>query len=215
MVMEQFINVAEKKLVPLLHEKRFKTLKEAATWADDHMLVHQPVPPWIGGTSEGAGAVSGGMAGASLYGSPCYSSGSSNKSGRVSPVGNKSPPSPQWRLSGSTQHSTPRYSMQPMCHYCKNTASKTSQKPVALIVSQGWDQEGDEIWAVFSQEGGKASVAAPSYAVTSLSPVRSELDWCHKFLYQGTVEIDGIMYPATVLKDTAAQQSLYMNVTGK
>ncbi|ORD93093.1 hypothetical protein ECANGB1_1295, partial [Enterospora canceri] len=31
MVMEQFINAADKELVPLLREKRFKTLKEAAT----------------------------------------------------------------------------------------------------------------------------------------------------------------------------------------
>ena len=31
MVMEQFINVADKELVPLLQGKRFKTLKEAAT----------------------------------------------------------------------------------------------------------------------------------------------------------------------------------------
>ena len=41
MVMEQFINAADKKLVPLLREKRFKTLKEAVTWADDHVLAHR------------------------------------------------------------------------------------------------------------------------------------------------------------------------------
>ncbi|MPC48481.1 hypothetical protein E2C01_042254 [Portunus trituberculatus] len=43
MVMEQFVNVAERELVPLLREKRFKSLKEAATWADDHVLAHKGV----------------------------------------------------------------------------------------------------------------------------------------------------------------------------
>ncbi len=33
MTMEQFINVVEKELVPLLREKRFKSLKEATRWA--------------------------------------------------------------------------------------------------------------------------------------------------------------------------------------
>ncbi len=54
MVMEQFINVAEKDLVQLLQEKRFKSLKEAAAWADDQVLTHRPVPCWIGGMSGGA-----------------------------------------------------------------------------------------------------------------------------------------------------------------
>ena len=50
--MEQFLNAADKELVPLLREKRFKTLKEAATWADDHVLAHRPEPRaggWIQG----------------------------------------------------------------------------------------------------------------------------------------------------------------------
>lgn len=40
MVQEQLTNVAKKELVPLLKDERFKSLKEAATWADDHVLVH-------------------------------------------------------------------------------------------------------------------------------------------------------------------------------
>ncbi len=43
-VMEQFINMADKELMLLLREKRFKTLKDAATWADDHVLAHWSVP---------------------------------------------------------------------------------------------------------------------------------------------------------------------------
>ncbi|MPC77090.1 hypothetical protein E2C01_071535 [Portunus trituberculatus] len=42
-VMEQFIDIADKELVPLLREKRFRKLKEAATWADDYVLAHRPV----------------------------------------------------------------------------------------------------------------------------------------------------------------------------
>ena len=53
MVMEQFINAADKELVPLLREKRFKTLKEAATWADDHVLAHRSEPRAGGGYKEG------------------------------------------------------------------------------------------------------------------------------------------------------------------
>ncbi len=69
MIMEQFIDVAEE-LVPPLREKRLKTLKEAATWADDHVLAHQHVLWWIGCTFGGAGDVFGGAAGASLSESP-------------------------------------------------------------------------------------------------------------------------------------------------
>ena len=44
-VMKQSINVADEELLPVLKEKRFKSLKEAATWADDdYVLAHRPVP---------------------------------------------------------------------------------------------------------------------------------------------------------------------------
>lgn len=42
-VKEQFLNVADKELLPLL-KKRFKTLKKVATWADDHVLARRQVP---------------------------------------------------------------------------------------------------------------------------------------------------------------------------
>ncbi len=77
------------------------------------------------------------------------------------------------------------------------TTSKTPQKPVALVVSQGWDQEGNEIGTVFSCEGGKDGVAVPSSVVTSPISMRSELDWCLPYLCRGTVEIDGVTYPVT------------------
>uniref|UniRef100_A0A0N7ZAY1 CCHC-type domain-containing protein n=1 Tax=Scylla olivacea TaxID=85551 RepID=A0A0N7ZAY1_SCYOL len=118
------------------------------------------------------------------------------------------------------QHSTPRYSVQPTCYYCRSTghfkfncpklitiaASKMPQMLVALIVSHGRDLVGDEIRAVFGREGGKTGVATPSPVVTSPSLVRSELNWCRPFLCKDTVKIDGATCPVTVLRDTAAQQ---------
>ncbi len=78
MVMEQSVNVAEKELVPLVQEKRFKTLM----WADGYVFAHLPVPRWISETSgRVSGSLSGGVAGAGLPGSPRYSSGAGNKSG--------------------------------------------------------------------------------------------------------------------------------------
>ncbi len=58
---------------------------------------------------------------------------------------------------------------------------------------------------MFGREGRKSIATDPSSVVTSPSPVRSEMDWCRPFLCKGTVEIDGVMYPVTVLRDTAAQ----------
>ncbi len=112
----------------------------------------------------------------------------------------------------SMQHSTSRCSTQPMCHYCKNTghfkfsnpklvtatASKTPQKPVALIVSQGRDQQNKEILPVFGCKGIKAGSITTSSVDTSPFPVRSELDLCCPFLCWDTVEIDGVDYPVTV-----------------
>ena len=53
MVMEQFISATDKELVLLLREKLFKTLKETATWADDHVLAHRSEPRAGGGSKEG------------------------------------------------------------------------------------------------------------------------------------------------------------------
>ena len=52
-------------------------------------------------------------------------------------------------------------------------------------------------------------------ASTLVPPGSGELDWCRPFLCKGTVEIEGTNYPVTVLRDTAAQQSLCRNVTGR
>ncbi len=54
MVMDQFFNVAEKEIVQLLREKRFKSLKDVATLADDHVLFHRPVSRWTSGVSSTA-----------------------------------------------------------------------------------------------------------------------------------------------------------------
>ena len=82
MVMEQFINAADKELVPLLREKRFKTLKEAATWADDHVLAHRSEPRTGDGFKEGGPRGPGGSGSASSGAprSPARSHGFGNKS---------------------------------------------------------------------------------------------------------------------------------------
>ncbi len=93
--------MAEKDLVPLHREIKFETLKEAVMWAHDHVLAHRPVPRWISETSGGAGdSLSGGATDPTMSGSPSYSNGIGNKSGRVIPVGNKSPPSHRWKQTG-------------------------------------------------------------------------------------------------------------------
>ncbi len=99
-------------------------------WVEAHVLRHRPVPRWIGSTSGGAGGgLSSGAASASLSGGPGYSSDFANKSGEVSPVGNKCP---QTR---SMQHSSPCYSMQPICHHCKNTGHFKNNCPKLVRAS--------------------------------------------------------------------------------
>lgn len=44
MLMDQFINVADKQPMSLLRKKRFRILKKATTWADDHVLLFGQVP---------------------------------------------------------------------------------------------------------------------------------------------------------------------------
>ena len=63
---------------------------------------------------------------------------------------------------------------------------------------------------------GRSEKATPT--VSSVNTCASEttpgLEWCKPFLCKGTVTIGDKNYPVTVLKDTAAQQSLCRNVTG-
>ena len=82
MVREQFIDVADKELVPLLREKWFKTLKEAATWADDRVLAHRSEPRTGSGFKESGPRGPGGSGSASSRPSrsPPHSYGFANKS---------------------------------------------------------------------------------------------------------------------------------------
>ena len=96
--------------------------------------------------------------------------------------------------------------------------SKTSQKPVALLV---WPDQGREerLLAHNGHEGKNAfdrpvldgeegvQVVSPvtSPVVASVTPADSELDWCRPPLCGVTVEIGGSKYPVTVLRDTGAQ----------
>ena len=42
----------------------------------------------------------------------------------------------------------------------------------------------------------------------------ADLEWCRPFLREGTVVIGGVVYPVTILRDTAAKKSLCRNLTG-
>ena len=62
-VLEQFIAIADRELVPLLREKRHRTLKEAATWADDYVLARRPTSQSGGGWYRRDGGPKGGPGG--------------------------------------------------------------------------------------------------------------------------------------------------------
>ena len=132
MVMEQFINAADKELVPLLREKCFKTLKEAATWADDHVLAHRSEPRAGGGYKEGGPREPGGGGSASSGAprSPPRSHGFGNKSGSAK---SQSPAVPSGSKGGSGEKmtvSTPKYDKQPTCYNCHAKGHFRSQCPL-------------------------------------------------------------------------------------
>ncbi len=241
MIMEQFTNVAERELVPLLREKRFKSLKEAATWADDHVLAFKGVAQQGGGGGHQDG-------GPRWQGSK-NGSGSSNQTrlsmGAVPKTPGGSRPShffdTRKQTPGQVTTSTPKYNNQPRCYSCKATghfkfncpkllptvpatpaaAPKPPQRPVALLMWPDSQSKEDSLvppvgGSVDKSSGdGLVSSALPLEVVAPSLPGRSELEWCRPFLCKGTVSVDGETYPVTVLRDTAAQQSMCRNVTGR
>ena len=118
MIMEQFVNVAERELVPLLREKRFKSLKEAATWADDHVLAHKGVSQ-----PEGSGRHrDSGPRWQGSKGGPGSSSQARHSTGAVpkTPVGRpRSPPvfGKHNQTPGQVTVSTPKFNNQPRCYF--------------------------------------------------------------------------------------------------
>ena len=120
MVMEQFINAIDKELVPLLWEKRFKTLKEAATWADDHVLAHRSEPRAGGGFKEGGprGPGGGGSPGSGAPRSPPRSHSFGNKSGFGKSQSPAAPSGPKGGSGEKMTFSTPKYDNQPTCYNC-------------------------------------------------------------------------------------------------
>ena len=245
LVMEQFIDIADKELVPLLREKRFRTLKEAATWADDYVLAHRPVQqPGSWSRKEGGPKGGPGSGGSSSSGSPGHFKRYSrfgSKMGLGKPQAPTPPSSAKDGTAGKAAPKTPKYDYQPMCYHCRGkghfkfncpklvTAEtpKSSQKPVALLV---WPDQvsDDELTAPSGLRVEKArrvpelclgegeQVGPPVPPPVAMPALRnSELDWCRPFLCGGTVEIDGTKYPITVLRDTGAQQSVCRNVTGR
>ena len=264
MIMEQFISIADKELVPLLKEKRFKSLKEAATWADDHVLAHRQVSSTVlpGGKESGSrwrgsskwqgsghkwqgggyrwqsngrgvvgkdGEVQGSVGSASQYSTSSSVSGGS-KSGTV--------PSPASRQSGEAKKKVPGFGTgatsrvfnPPTCFFCHAVGHyryncpklapppnvpKPQQKPVALLV---WPSQREvEVLCApgFRTKSVEESVGPAATVLTESSDAKdSDLDWCRPFLCKGTIVIGDKKYPVTILRDTAAKQSLCRNVTG-
>ncbi|MPC87708.1 hypothetical protein E2C01_082580 [Portunus trituberculatus] len=226
--MEQFIDIADKELVPLLWEKRFRTLKEAATRADDYVLAHHPVQqPGSWSRKEGGPRVGPGSGGSSSSGSPGHNrryTGFGSKMGFGKPQAPTPPSSVKDGTAGKAAPRTPKYDYQPTCYHCRGKGhfkfNCSKLKPVALLV---WPDQvcGDELTApsgfksekarrvpeLCLEEGEQVGPPVPP-SVASPAPKNSELDWCRPFLCGGTVEIDGTKYPVTVLRDTGAQQSV-------
>ena len=241
LVLEQFVNGAERDIATRLKEKRFTSLKEAATWADDVVLARKgTVPPGMtGGGEKGGKWGNGGGSGGSFSG-PRRSGWNFNATkGAGSPYKSRSPPEQKKPAQGSVTTSTPKYNNQLVCYNCREvghtryncpklvtvTPVKPPAKPVALLV---WPEEekkeelhphyrgvGRKANLVGGVEEGQPEMTASSRAVASLSGVEPQLAWCRPFLCKGTVEIAGEVYPVTVLRDTGAQQSLCKNLTGR
>ena len=111
MVMEQFIDSADKELVPLLREKRFKTLKETATWADDHVFAHRPEPRAGDGSKKDGprGPGGGGSASSGPPRSPPCSHDFGNKSGFGKSQSPSAPSGSKGGSGGKMTFSTPKY----------------------------------------------------------------------------------------------------------
>ena len=237
-VMEQFINVADKDLVPLLREKRFKTIKEAAIWADDHVLAHKPViQPGSGSGSNKEGAGRGrGIPSGSGYGgaprqSPYYGNVPAPRGGFVP----RPPFDPKRKSPGFGTGGGPRAPPPPTCFNCRQVghyrtncpklrtppaSNKPPQNPVALMLWPG--QSETECWVPPAGGGGgkdSNGITKEDEELREEETVPSllweaDLEWCRPFLREGTVVIGGVVYPVTILRDTAARKSLCRNLTG-
>lgn len=87
--MDQFVTVAERELMPLLRWKRFRTLKKAATWTDDHLLPHHQVSQTGGWYRKDGGSTkpgSGGSVSSGPSGTPRRSVNFGSKTGFGKPL---------------------------------------------------------------------------------------------------------------------------------
>ena len=211
-LMEHFANLADMEIGTESREKRFRTVKEAATWADDRLLALR---------ASGAKPVS---YCATFFTRDKHASGAAwdNKNtcqGKEKKEGNKSY---QAKIPPTTSRLT--------CFYCKQEGhikpncakwkATHTPKPVALVMGSG--RLAREAWSVvwvvtvsWIASMGKASLSSPLVRPSPKRSLDSGLDYCEPFMCQGTVIISGVAYPLTVFRDTGAQQSVCRYVTGE
>ncbi len=134
MIMEQFIDAADKELAPKLREKRFKTVKEAAVWADDYVLAYRSAPTAgfkYRGDGGPRGPGSGGSAPHGPSGAPRRSSygGYANRQGAGTPRAPTPSSSAKTGAAGRAASSTPRYDNRPTCYNCQGKGHFRSNCP--------------------------------------------------------------------------------------
>ena len=213
-LMEHFTNTADREIAAKIREKRFKTVKEASTWADDRVLALRST--------------------GSKYNSTFFQP--RDKTSVGTGASNKSSVQEKGSLNKDNVNKTQKSGSGIRCYHCNKIGHVKSQcrqlkasqeaKPVALVLGLGQsgavEGQGDDVGMVPGKLGCSQECTLPRETVVTHESYPSpgepssdtSLDWCKPFLCQGKVTIGGVVYPVTVVRDTAAQQSMCRNVTG-
>ena len=205
-IMEHFTNMAEKDIGMKIREKRFKTVKEAARWADDRVLASRAGssrPYWqqektVKGVGDKAGMATArsGLKGYEADKKPVPSSGESFKCFNCNQGGHIKRNCPKLR--------------------------KKESKTVALAVArEGYRGTGTPQVRGSTKGRERSPVCTLSQDVDA--PLVSEVEpsvfrpqaWNSVFCHQGTVEVHGLEYPVVIARDTAAQVTILRNPTGR
>ena len=219
-LMEHFTNLADKEIGTKIREKRFRTVKEVATWDDNRVLA-----------LKASGVKPVGI---------CVILFIRDKHANGAALGIRSTYQVKEKREGdkSYQAKSLPSSSRLSCFYCKQEGHIKSNraklkatltpKPVALVIGSGKNSEGglecgrsgnvvlDSLGASLQCSSmGKTSVSFPLVRPPSERSLGSGLDWCKPFMCQGTVNIGRVAYTVTVFRDNGAKQSVCRNVTGE
>ena len=208
-LMEHFTNSAEREISAKIREKRFKSLKEAAMWADDRVLAMRSA-------------------------SGRYSVGSMDKSATNShdkskSYANTSKSSLKGNDKGELKNASTKTPIE--CYLCHRKGhiksncprlKSSDAKPVALVVAHpegGAEPDVSEFGRSVCSRG-RSPVCTPAHGADDSCLRQSELvrqpqEWCRPFCSEGKVTLAGQEYPIIVARDTAAQVSVLRNPTGR